>query len=293
MEPKFTGRGGQHRAEDADVATRMDDLLASDAFLTALSRGSDPSNGSDDVAALILQLREEVEAPMPPAPELPEPATDEFQGVVSLKERRGRHALPQSERGQRFRTNPWLAGVVGAAAATVVVAGTGAALLNATPGSALWGPSEAVFGDRTNSVEFASALDEIDSMTESGDIAGARVLIDQLRESLNQDRSERAKHAQRDGAAPVAPKGTATVTVSHTPQPEEKPAAPENQATVTVTPAPVTHTVTVTETAPAPSGRGTETQSSVHAPSATSTIPSTTKILGSPQPTQPEAQSSQ
>lgn len=306
MEPKFTGRGGQHRADDADVAASMDELKASDAFLTSLSRGVDPADGSDELATLFLQLREEVEAPMPAAPEIPgvsgvsidtqsSAATEEFPGVASLgkhRAKRGRHETERSGRAHRFRTNPWLAGVVGAAAATVMVAGTGTALYNATPGSALWGPSEAVFGDRTNSVEFASALDEIDSMTQSGDIAGARVLIDQLRESMNQDRSERAKRPQRDGAAPAAPNGQATVTVSHTLQPEEKPAAPEHPATVTVTPAPVTQTVTVTETAPVQGGRGADSSSSVNAPSTTSTIPTTTKVLGTPQATQAENQSS-
>lgn len=300
MGPKFTGPGEQHRTHDADVAASMDELQASDAFLTSLSRGVDPSNGSDELASLFLQLREEVEAPMPAAPALPGDApTEEFPGIASLEEKRakrGRHSLEnskRSERAKRFRTNPWMAGVVGAAAATALVAGTGTALYNATPGSALWGPSTAVFGERTNSVEFASALDEIESMTQSGDIAGARVLIDQLRESLNQDRSERSKRPQRDGEAPAAPNGTATVTVSHTPQLEEKPAATEQPATVTVTPAPVTQTVTVTEMAPAPGGRGTGASSSVHAPSTTSTIPTTTKMLGAPQTTQPETQSSQ
>ena len=299
MEPKFTGRDGRHRANDNDYAANMDEMLVSDAFLTDLSRGVDPSNGSDELAALFLNLRDEVEAQMPAEPDLadfPElfesetgsgshAATEENPAVASLdrhRRKRGRHAHAAS-RGKNFRTNPWLAGLVGAAAATVLVAGTGAALYQATPGSALWGPSQAVLGDRTNSVEFASALDEIDSKTESGDIAGARVLIDQLRESLNQDRSERAKQAENEGEAPVA-KGPATVTVTHDPKPEEKPAEPERPATVTVTPDPVTHTVTVTETAPASSRQGTATSTSLH-PTTSPTIPTTTKQLGSPQPT--------
>ena len=291
MEPRFTGRRGQPRAEDADYTANMDELLASDAFLTDLSRGVDPAGGSDELAALLLDLRDEVEAPMPPAPELPgEAVTEENPAVASLDARR-------AERGKRgkkagVRTSPWLAGLVGAAAATVMVAGTGAALYHATPDSALWGPSEAVFGDRTNSVEFASALDEIDSKTESGDIAGARVLIDQLRESLNQDRSERAEQDKNGAEAPVV-NHKDTVTVTNAPKPEEKqkPAEPEQPATITVTPEPVTQTVTVTETAPSQGGRDTEPSSSARPTSTTSTIPTTTKQLGAPQ--QPEARSSQ
>ena len=289
MEPKFIGRSGRHRAEDAADTANMDELLASDAFLTDLSRGVDPADGSDELAALLLGLRDEVEAPMPPAPELPgEAVTEENPAVASLDERR-------NKRGKKagVRTSPWLAGLVGAAAATVMVAGTGAALYNATPGSALWGPSEAVFGDRTNSVEFASALDEIDSKTESGDIAGARVLIDQLRESLNQDRSERTQQ-DKDGAEAPVVHHKDTVTVTNAPKPEDKPkpaAEPEKPETVTVTPEPVTQTVTVTETAPSQGGRGTESSSSVRPTSTTPTIPTTTKQLGAPQ--QPEAHSSQ
>ena len=265
------------------------DRLASDAFLTDLSHGVDPADGSDELAALLLDLRDEVEAPMPPAPELPgEAVTEENPAVDSLDERR-------NKRGKKsgFRTSPWLAGLVGAAAATVMVAGTGAALYHATPGSALWGPSEAVFGDRTNSVEFASALDEIDSKTESGDIAGARVLIDQLRESLNQDRSERTKQ-DKDGAEAPVVHHKDTVTVTNAPKPEDKPkpaAEPEKPETVTVTPEPVTQTVTVTETAPSQGGRDTESSSSVRPTSTTPTIPTTTKQLGAPQ--QPDARSSQ
>lgn len=289
MGPTFNRQNGKHRPASANVDANFD-VQASDAFLTELSRGVDPSDGSDELAALFLELRTEVEAPMPAAPELPNP------GVVDLEQRRARRGSDYRDTDKherRFRTRPWLAGVVGAAAATVVVAGTGAALYNATPGSALWGPSEAVFGERTNSIEFASALDEIEDKTQSGDIAGARVLIEQLRESLNQERSDRSKSSQRDGVAPVAPNSTTTATVSHQPQPTEKPAAPAEAATVTVTPEPVTQTVTVTETAAAQGGVDRETSSSVNAPLTTSTIPTTTKTLGAPQPTPPAAQSSQ
>lgn len=287
MGPTFNRRHGKHRAASADVDANFD-VQASDAFLTELSRGIDPSDGSDELAALFLELRTEVEAPMPAAPELPGPC------VVDVEQRRAQRGggfRDTDKHERRFRTSPWFAGVVGAAAATVVVAGTGAALYNATPGSALWGPSEAVFGEGTNSIEFASALDEIEDKTQSGDIAGARVLIEQLRESLNHGRSDRSKRSQRDGAAPVAPNSTAPV--SHQPQPTEKPAAPVEAATVTVTPEPVTQTVTVTETAAAQGGVVRETSSSVKAPSTTSTIPTTTKMLGAPQTTPPAAQSSQ
>lgn len=314
MEPKFTSRGGHRNAGDADYTANMDELSASDAFLTDLSRGVDPAGGSDELAALLLGLRDEVEAPMPAAPDpadfpelfgedfggntvsTSEAVTEENPAVVSLDQRRAKrgrhsHAAATTGKGKSFRTNPWLAGLVGAAAATVMVAGTGAALYHSSPGSALWGPSESVFGERTNSVEFASALDEIDSKTESGDIAGARLLIDELRNSLDQDRTERAKQAEDDGEAQVV-KAPSTVTVTHGPKPEEKPepAKEAKPATVTVTPEPVTQTVTVTETAPSSGGNGGEASSSARSTSTTPTIPTTTKRLGAPQQAEQSSQ---
>lgn len=291
----------QHHGEEIiGHAENMDDLLASDAFLTDLSRGVDPSAGSDELASLLLGLRDEIEAPMPAAPELEgdacaETATEETP-VVSLADRRargvsgrgGRHQLDTQKDEKRFRTSPWMAGLVGAAAATVMVAGTGAALYNATPGSALYGPSEAIFGERTDVVEFATALDEIDNKTQSGDIAGARVLIEQLRDSLKDDREQ--KRNERDVVP--APQATNTVTVTKAPPKKDKPEDSRKPETVTVTPDPVTHTVTVTEAPQPTTGRGTEPSSSPRATSTTPTIPTTTKSLGAPQP-QADAQSSQ
>lgn len=287
MEPKFTG-SGKHRRFSDDPIDRSNDarLLDDDAFLTSLSHGTDPSGGRDELAALFLELRSAVEAPMPAAPTVPvvaagaegthaaaktaafgtgdsHPATE----VISLDERRaGRHRTAASrgrvtaddgERSsRRFRTNPWAAGLVGAAAATVVVAGAGAGLYNAAPGSALWGPSKAVFGERADIVELASALDEIENKTESGDIDGARTLIWQLRETIRVDRVVRepeSKDVVRDNVAP-GQRGRDTVTVT-----SEVKRDPEAAATVTVTPETVTVTVTVTPPAgapaPAPSGQ--------------------------------------
>ena len=307
MGQKFnSGRDGQprqhHGEEIIGHAENMDDLLASDAFLTDLSRGVDPSAGSDELAFLLLGLRDEVEAPMPAAPELEgdacaEMATEETP-VVSLADRRarrvsgrgGRHQLDTQKDEKRFRTSPWMAGLVGAAAATVMVAGTGAALYNATPGSALYGPSEAIFGERTDVVEFATALDEIDNKTQSGDIAGARVLIEQLRDSLKDDREQKRNERERDVVP--APQATDTVTVTKAPPKKDRPEDSRKPETVTVTPDPVTHTVTVTEAPQPTTGRGTEPSSSPRATSTTPTIPTTTKSLGAPQP-QADAQSSQ
>lgn len=232
MEP--TSMSGRHRRHDEQ------DVLADDAFLTSLSRGIDPSDGADELASLLLGLRDEVEAPMPDAP-LVDEAVAPVAPVTSLAERRA------AKDARRFRTSPWMAGLVGAAAATVAVVGTGAALYNATPDSALWGPSQAVFGERQNVVELATKLDEIENMTESGNLAGAKQVIDQLRESMK---------LERGTAAPSAPRETVVVA------PESEQPAPPAPSTVTVTAEPTTVTVVVTEQPSGTTTTGTPTASS-------------------------------
>ena len=111
----------------------------------------------------------------------------------------------------------------------------------------MWGPSQAVFGERQNVVELATKLDEIENMTESGNLAGAKQVIDQLRESMK---------LERGTAAPSAPRETVVVT----PEPEQP--APPVPATVTVTAEPTTVTVVVTEQPSGTTTTGTPTASS-------------------------------
>lgn len=265
------------------------DAHRSDEFLTALSHGIDPSDGQDQLATLFLELRDDVEAPMPEAPTLEAPATEELMPVAPMPEDptvgeplAGEPFLDESlsdelldddlldddvdaavapvpldvERKKRrsYRTSPWMAGLVGAAAATVMVAGTGAALYNATPDSPLWGPSQKLFGGNTDYVELASTLDEIDSKAEEGDIEGARSLIEQLRSSLKAERSDRGDrgNSQRGTTSTPRPdKETVTVTTERKKDDAERPASQP--------PAPDTVTVTVVVTEPAaPANPGTQ-----------------------------------
>ncbi|WP_257159343.1 hypothetical protein [Corynebacterium cystitidis] len=154
--------------QPVDITAKLQPLVDDDAFLTSLSEGVDPSDGTDDLAALFLELREDVERQMPPAPVVE--GADEQPAVISLGKRRSRRSA-----------NQWIAGLVGAAAATVVVAGSGAALYNATPGSPLWNVSTAVFGDRTAVVELASTLEDMQVAADNGDIESTRELLGQAR----------------------------------------------------------------------------------------------------------------
>ncbi|MCZ9309327.1 hypothetical protein LH392_02735 [Corynebacterium uberis] len=234
---------GQERAGD-DVAAFAD----ADSFLSDLSRGYDPSDGGDELAALLLALRDEIEGdPFPQAPILPEESRADapVAAVSDLEEHRAR----------RRGISPLASGFVGAAAATAVIVGSGAMVYSADPGSPLYGLSTEVFGDREHEstmVELAGTLDEMNNRAERGDMTGARLLIDQAR-NLLQERSGAPASAPAPDAAPtpdqrstITGRGdTTTVTVTTPvpmPQPEEHRDTADKHRE-----APVTVTETVTE----------------------------------------------
>lgn len=195
-----------------------------DAFLDAIADGVDPSDGSDPLAALLLELKEDIDRPMPEPPQIDATAESaEDATVVPLRRKRfGRRRAGAKD--ERRQPSPWVAGLVGAAAATAVVTGSGAALYNATPGSALWGPATAVFGDRTAAVELASTLDELEAANDSGDRDAANALFEQARKLLasmepraNQGRESR----EGEAPAPIVRTKVSTVTVTPTPPPAE------------------------------------------------------------------------
>lgn len=56
----------RHRdADTGDITSQLKPLTDDDAFLSDLSRGIDPSEGTDELAGLLLALREDVEKQMP------------------------------------------------------------------------------------------------------------------------------------------------------------------------------------------------------------------------------------
>ncbi|EEI15962.1 hypothetical protein [Corynebacterium lipophiloflavum] len=231
-----------------DSTSHLQPLVDDDAFLTALSHGEDPSGGRDPLAALLLELREDAYRQMPAAPAV--------QGS-----------------GHRRRPHPLVAGLIGAAAATAIVAGSGAALYNATPGSPLWGASTAVFGDRTSVVELASTLDELEVASEKGDAESTRNLLNQAR-ALVGALGTRVDPAERAPAQAV-PGSSVQVTVTETVHPEVPAPAqpPESVPPATEPAATVTQTVTVTKTVtePAPLVTATTPASEPTAPELSST----------------------
>jgi len=171
-----------------------------------------------------LDLKADVDRPMPPAPQLYTEHAQPSGNVASLEEKR-------AEKAKR-RVSPWLSGLIGAAAATVVCVGTGAVLFE----------SDAADED-TTVVELATTLDELEVASESGDAAAARDLLEQAR-GLVATIKERERRAVRDGASATVTE-TKTVTEAATeastvpteaasperPAPEQVPAPPAQQPT--------------------------------------------------------------
>lgn len=265
--------GGDSDGQD-NVNEQLKQLFEDDEFLSALSRGVDPSEGEDALAGLLLDMNKEVNADMPATPDLSvllpvveegsadaDPGTTEFApitvsentddadtivgggAVVPLGARRDKRArrgsAPSGGGVNRRKSHPFLHGLVGAAAATLVIAGGGTAIYNADADSPLYGLSTSLFGktDTPSVVELASTLEEVDSRTASGDVEGARELLEQARTMLatmdERQRNTRATNAP--APLPTTQTVTATVTQVETPEP----------------PAPETTTETVRETATA------------------------------------------
>lgn len=248
--------GGDPDGQDI-VNGQLKQLFVDDEFLTALSRGVDPSEGEDALAGLLLDMNREVTADMPATPDLSvllpgfgnisedaDPGTTEFAPitdsenttdtgvVVALGSRRRKPAkrtapLAAGGGGGR-RTHPFLHGLVGAAAATLVIAGGGTAIYNADADSPLYGMSTTLFGNTDNPsvVELASTLEEVDSRTANGDVEGARELLEQARTMLA-EMDERQRPAPREAGTPAPVPGTQTVTATVTQTEAPEPPAPE------------------------------------------------------------------
>lgn len=236
MDRRFRSTSGD------DFTDQLAPLARDDEFLTALSQGRDLSDGTDDVAALLLELRADIETDVPPAPVV-ETGED---NVIALDSR-------------RRRSGALLHGLVGAAAATVLIAGSGAVLV----GSGLIGAGH----DDPTVVELAGTLDEIESRAAEGDFNGTRELLEEARNLVAKlDRTGKEPAGTSRDMAPVTlPGATVTETPGAAPAPEAAP------VTVTEPGVTVTESAVVTETA-----RETETQVVTVTETRAGTIPTST-----------------
>lgn len=189
------------------VAEQLQPLVDDDAFLTSLSEGTDPSDGGDELAGLLLELRGDVNKQMPPAPLIE--GADEEPEVISLSAAR-----------RRRRGKPLMHGLIGAAAATLLIAGSGAVIVNAGPGSPLYGVNQSLFGaddQDVSVVELAGTLEEMEKRSAEGDMDGTRQLLEEARKMVDQAKKDRAEQTAR----PAKQQTRTTVTETHT---VEKPA---------------------------------------------------------------------
>lgn len=220
---------GDEHAESAVPELSPSDIWADDAFLDALSMDATGELAElelvdAELAAMFSDLQAEVRAPLPPAPRIEELLGEApVAPVISLDKAR-------SARGPR---RSLISGLIGAAAATLVIAGGGSAIYNATPGSALWPANQTLFGNHAIALELASTLEEADLRHNQGDVDGALKLLEQARQmadSLGAQEREKAK-AQVERI-----ESTITVTVTPPPAPAPAPeSAPAEVPTVTVT----------------------------------------------------------
>ena len=218
------------------VAEQLQPLVDDDAFLTTLSEGTDPSDGGDELAGLLLELRGDVEKQMPPAPLIE--GADEEPEVISLDAAR-----------RRRRGKPFIHGLIGAAAATLLIAGSGAVVVNAGPGSPLYGVNQSLFGTNNEDVsvvELAGTLDEMEKRSAQGDMDGTRQLLEEARKMVDQAKREREAEAPRTTRQQPRATVTQTQTVEK-PVPVEEEQPPQEPATVTQTQTAVS-TVVVTQT---------------------------------------------
>ncbi|AQQ14447.1 hypothetical protein CGLAU_02310 [Corynebacterium glaucum] len=237
-------RREEHHSEDAQSAP----VAATDAFLDALARGEDPSNSSDPLAALLLDLKTDIDRPIAADHVFtPGRASGPSQpaSLDAARQRREQSGVrPGGKKARKHGMNPWAAGLVGAAAASTVLAGAGAALYNATPDSALWGPATTVFGERAAAVELATTLKQLEVAKQEGDEDHANELLRQARELV--ETMKAPAQASREGAegrgststtAEPTPK-TTTVTVTVTTTPEAPEPEQSQEPTQQPTPAP-------------------------------------------------------
>ena len=185
----------------------MDEFASSDAFIDALSRGDDPSGGADPLAAALFELKADIDRPLPPAPQLD--AGQSLAGKVASLE-----AARDAKRKRQL--SPWLAGLMGAAAATAIFVGTGTT------------PFDQGVQDDPTVVELAATLDELEVASQRGDEAATRDLLEQARGLVAsmKDRQHRAGKGGDSEAVTTVTTVTTTVTSTVTTTSSQAPDEP-------------------------------------------------------------------
>ncbi|WKD59788.1 hypothetical protein [Corynebacterium caspium] len=249
MDSQYSGR------QPDDVRS----LQETDEFLTALSQDQDPSFGRDELAGLFLDLRAAINTDIPPAPQIFPDAAATTATDGATTDANGAEFPNNVIPLRRQPLRPAVAGLLGAAAATLVIAGSG--LVFGIPGQ---GASQSAY------VELASTLDQMNSKASQGDLDGTLPLLEQARLIVNELQNKTVVQKTTVQATPTESSET------------EKP-GPEVVTVTVEVPATQVVTETVTVTKPA----STSTRSTTVANTATTTPASNTDKANPEPPSQP------
>lgn len=233
---------------------QLQSVRESDTYLTELGNGHTPAGPDDALAELLLDLRADAHATDTAA--IPDfaallatqatTATADAPGIAATAATTATAASAEpltadtqvlsldEHREQRSRRlGPVASALLGAAAATLAIAGGG--LVFGIPGQG---------GTQSAYVELASTLEEVNSKASQGDIDGTLPLLEQARNIV--DSLQNGALAAK--AEPVTTTETSTVTTTAEPaRPEPAPAVTVTE-TVTVTKAPAATTPATTTT---------------------------------------------
>ena len=233
----------------------LDAVREEDRLLDALGAGAE---GSDELTRMLADLRDEVRSDAPPAPVFL--AGSAGASRASGAPTGGRHAVV-SDLSERRRNRPWLAGLVGAAAATLVIACSGLAL-NAT-GVLDRGQ------DQQALVELAGTLDQMEEASNSGDEETARRLLLEARELIAGMEGRTAETATERLERTISEKATEPPETSAAEKTSEKSGEPTRPETATET---VTETSTLVITTTVPGGAPVPPSRPTSEPTPTTTI---------------------
>ena len=145
---------------------------------------------------------------------------DDADNVIDLNSRR------------RWGLGRIASGLIGAAAATLVLAGAGGAVMSAKEGSPFYGLHQKLFGERADKaavIELASKLEEVTNRTNKGDVKGAQQSLQEAQKIV-----DKLHNGQDKVEAQQKVDNTKTTVTTVTVTPPAPSPAPAQTATVTV-----------------------------------------------------------
>ena len=146
---------------------------------------------------------------------------DDADNVIDLNSRR------------RWGLGRIASGLIGAAAATLVLAGAGGAVMSAKEGSPFYGLHQKLFGERADKaavIELASKLEEVTNRTNKGDVKGAQQSLQEAQKMV-----DKLHNGQDKVEAQQKVDNTKTTVTTVTVTPPAPSPAPAQTTTVTVT----------------------------------------------------------